>query len=200
MRIILGSESPRRREIFRSIVPPGCTPEFVSHGIDEDAIEADGAPALTLAIALAKNRGICERIDEPAIVVTADSLVMFPATDVRGIRGKPAGPDQAKSWLRDYRMGPVACVTSVVVTSLAHGHPKWAGSFTDSASVLFRDLDDDFIDLLVSEGTVLGCAGAFMVEHPLFEGRIVGFDGNPQTIQGLPGELTRQFIIHSVGD
>jgi septum formation protein len=170
---------------MRSVVLPF---DVISPDIDEKAFRQQSATARTMAVAMAKGRAIAERLTEPAIIVTADTVVRMPDGS---IREKPANGQEARGWLRSYRGVNPCCFTSVYALRTSDGMDVIA---TDSATIAFRVFSEQRIDDILADGTVMRCAGAFTMEHPLFADHIRQIWGNPETIQGLPGPFVRSHL------
>ena len=142
MRIILGSSSIRRAEILRSIVLPF---DVISPDIDEKAFRQPSATARTMAVAMAKGRAIAQRVHEPAIIITADTVVRM---EDGAIREKPANEQEARGWLRSYRFAKPCCITSVYALRTSDGLDVIA---TDSATIAFRTFSEQ-ITAIVFDG------------------------------------------------
>ncbi|HXK36490.1 MAG TPA: Maf family protein [Candidatus Paceibacterota bacterium] len=183
MKIVLGSQSPRRLEILRSVVPKRFVVEALPTGLDEKAIPRPVSPAgITLKFAIRKSVALQQLVHEPAILVTADTVTVF----CDQVREKPEHPDQARQWLDSYNDAPVQVVTAVVIFDNRSRHDE---AIVDSATVRFKGLTAQRIDAILADGTAMGCAGGIMVEHPLFQPLVDRIFGDPQTVQGLPGRL-----------
>ena len=141
-----------------------------------------------MAVAMAKGRAIAQRVHEPAIIITADTVVRM---EDGAIREKPANEQEARGWLRSYRFAKPCCITSVYALRTSDGLDVIA---TDSATIAFRTFSELRITDILAEGTAMGCAGAFTMEHPLFADHIRHVWGNPETIQGLPGPFVRSHL------
>ena len=187
MRIILGSQSPRRLEILRQVVPDGMAVEVIIPDIDERAIRMPSAATLTLAIARAKNRAVRAGVDGDAVILTADTVAVCNTR----VREKPTDPAQLQHWLETYRHHPVTAVTSLWVHRTATG---WAGSVTDTAKVFFRPFTDARIREIVRDRAFYGSAGGFLIEHPLMEHEVMEISGDRETVQGLPGRLAKLLV------
>lgn len=193
MRIILGSQSPRRLEILRTAVPSGHTIEVMPADIDEKAIRLTNPGALTLAIALAKNDAVTARIEGDAVIVTADTVSVCTGR----IREKPRTGTELHDFVQSYSYRPVAAITSVVVRRMATG---WSGSVTDEASVQFRYFTQREIAAIVAEPAFYGSAGGYLIEHPLMRDHVMEVRGDPDTIQGLPARLVRLLVADALND
>jgi septum formation protein len=82
MHIILGSQSQGRRELLAAM---GYAFAVMPAHIDERAIRSEDSGALTLALAHAKADALLPQIHEPALLITADQVVVWQGT----IREKP---------------------------------------------------------------------------------------------------------------
>ncbi|HXV27022.1 MAG TPA: Maf family protein [Candidatus Paceibacterota bacterium] len=197
-RIILASQSPRRAEILRGVLPPGTSLTVVNPAIDEKAIRYPGPAALTMAIARAKNEAVAKLLSDDAIVVTADTVAVWEGE----IREKPRDPAELRRFAISYGYAPVTAVTSVWVHRThavpaggpGTGYFGWSGSATDAASVSFSPFSDLELDAIVKEPAFYGSAGGFLIEHPLMKDHVLGIDGDAETIQGLPGRLVRLLL------
>jgi septum formation protein len=193
MNIVMGSQSPRRLEILRTVVPKGMAIKVIPADIDEKAIRFAGASALTLAVALAKNRAVQLKLAWPAIVVTADTVAVCGGR----IREKPETTDELRAFLDSYRNGlPAECVTSVVVVNTLTGFDP---SATDTATVTFKWFGTARVEEIVRTQLFFGAAGGFIIKHPLFVDLIRSISGDPETVEGLPGRLTKLLIKDAIG-
>src|SRR3989344_9516090 len=94
MRIILGSKSPRRATILKEM---GYEFEIMPSHIDERAITSDDPAQLALLLARAKADALLPKITPPAILITADLIVVWNGQ----IREKPTTPDEARRFLAE---------------------------------------------------------------------------------------------------
>lgn len=190
MRIILASQSPRRLEILRSVVPEGAALEAMPANIDEKAIRKPKPDMLTLAIARAKGEAVRKKLDGDGIIVAADTVVICNTR----LRGKPADRLQLQHWLETYRRFPANVITSVWVHRLSCG---WSGTATESATVLFSRFSDADIGDILRRKEFYGAAGGFIIDHPLMSAKVAevsGGDNGRSTVQGLPVQKVRQLL------
>jgi septum formation protein len=133
--IVLGSSSVWRKEVMKNLLGT-LDIETISPDIDEKAIRDKDPSQLTLKIARAKSKALLERLKheghQPCILVCSDQVVCFG--DKQGeIREKPETIEQAKQFLRSYRLKPAVCVASVVVTNTLTGKQTegvdWASQY-----------------------------------------------------------------------
>lgn len=183
MKIILGSESKARREILESM---GYQFEVMPADIDEEAIQLADPVELTLSLAHAKSEALLLRISEPAILITADQVVVYREK----IRGKPCGHVEAIMFLKSYNDYPAETVTSVVVTNTVTGQ---SASGTDKAKIWFQIPPGVILDYAVF-GDSLEHAGGFAHEHPILAPCVVKIEGESESLAGLPRKLTAALI------
>lgn len=187
MRIILGSESLRRLENMRTIVPDV---EQMAADINEDEVRewyaGKGIRVITSAIALQKSHALRKQIRSDAIILSADTMM-----DYKGdVRGKPRDADQARQYLRTSRKGLTDVVTALVGYNTRNNRDV---ALVDSATISFTGLTDEAIERIIADGIALKACGAIVSEHPLFRAYI-GISGDPETVQGLPTRLVRPML------
>ena len=179
-RLVLASASPARLRLLRAA---GLDPEVVVSGVDEEAVEAEDARSLVLALAEAKAAVVGARHPD-AVVVGCDSMLVFDGE----VLGKPASPGEAVARWRRMRGRSGDLLT---------GHCVVAGdrSASDVASTLVRfgTPTDDEIDAYVATGEPLGVAGAFTLD-----GRsapfVDGVEGDPGNVIGISLPLLRDLL------
>lgn len=184
VRIVLGSSSKFRQQVLLEM---GHTFEVISPDIDEKTIRLNDPVALTLAIAQAKLSALVQRIEGPAIIITADQVVSHAGA----IREKPITTAEAKHFLQTSSKASSQTVSSVVVFNTETGRQS---SGTDIVTITLRDLSESTIDALITEGTIMHIAGALQIENPLFKPFVKSIDGTLDSIVGLPKELTQRLI------
>lgn len=62
----------------------------------------------------------------------------------------------------------------------------------------FSQIPEEVVQHLVTEGTVMKCAGALMIENPLLEPFITCFDGTKDAIMGLPKDTVLRLVAEAV--
>ncbi len=190
MKIILASQSPRRRELLGQV---GLTFEIVSPEVDE--AQYGGLPPRELVQTLSRAKALdaARRVPAGSLVLGADTVVVLDGQAL----GKPDGPEGARAML----------------TALSgRTHEVWTG-FTlcrDGAvhteavatEVTFRALAPEEIDRYVATGEPLDKAGAYGIQ-----GRgallVAQIRGDYSNVVGLPlcavGQALRRFGVDPLG-
>ncbi len=184
MKIILGSQSKGRKKVFEEM---GYSFEVFVADIDEKAIRRKNPKELTLTIARSKSEALKSKISEPAILITADTVVVWNGE----IREKPRNKNEAKEFLESLHLYPSEVVTAVVVTNISTG--KIAEGL-DVARVYFHAFSEKEIRDILKEGSALNLAGGFAVYGKIWESHIKMFEGAMDSLMGLPKKLTKQLI------
>jgi septum formation protein len=160
MRVILASQSPRRRELLSLV---GIEHEVQPADIDESPWPDEAPVPHTERLARAKAQVIAARAPD-ALVIAADTIVVIDGA----ILGKPAGIPEARAMLAQ-----LSGRTHEVCTAMAVAQGERVESAVVRVSVRFRTLDDDTIARYVNTGEPMDKAGAYgiqgygatMVEH-----------------------------------
>ena len=184
MKIILGSASKQRKMVLERW---GHAFGVMIADIDEKAIRFDDPKKLTMALALAKAEVLRLRIKEPALLITADQVVLCNGE----ILEKPESPEQARRFLKGYAKYPAQPVNAVVVTNTETG--AQAGE-NDENTVYFRAFPDDVIEQLIAQGNIFRQAGSFSLEDPLVAPYVERIVGTLDSVEGLPKEITERLM------
>ncbi|MDY3847954.1 MAG: Maf-like protein [Prevotella sp.] len=175
MKIILASNSPRRRELLA-----GLDLDFevkVLKGIDETY--PDDMPAEDVAgyIAAKKADAYLGIIDADQLVITADTVVIVRDE----ILGKPVDDDDARRMLRMLSGRSHHVVTGVcLLTSVSRRQ------FSVTTEVTFKTLSDDEIDYYVSRYSPMDKAGAYGIQEWIGYVGVTALKGSYYNVMGLP--------------
>jgi len=157
----------------------------MSPDIDEKSIRSSDPEVLASALAKAKADSLKKRVKEPAIIITADQVVLCGDE----IREKPGTPDEARRFLKSYRTSPAETVSALYLHNTS---TKKSAAGVDRVKVHLKFLSDEIIEAIIAEGTIFHCAGGFAVEHPLMEPFVENIDGELESVMGMPiGLITR---------
>ncbi|HYS16872.1 MAG TPA: Maf family protein [Candidatus Binatia bacterium] len=181
MRLILASQSPRRRELLRRI-----RPEFEVIPSDIDEVLEGGPTAEAVAgLALRKARAVAARAGS-GVVLAADTIVVIDGVAL----GKPSGAEEARAMLVRLRGRQHEVLTGVGVVDAATGR---AASTTVVSRVLMAAYPDATIEAYAASGSPLDKAGAYAIQD--LQGALVdGVVGSYTNVVGLPLEATRRLL------
>lgn len=185
MKIVLASNSPRRKEILDNI---GVQYEVIPSGIDEIVRGAENPEEVVMALALEKALDVVRNTPEDTIVIAADTVVVIDGI----ILGKPSDRRDAERMLsllsgREHRV-----MTGFSLTS------KNGPTIVDfeSTDVRFNTLSKEVISNYIDTNEPMDKAGAYAIQGhgALLVSRISGDYFN---IVGLPvNTLNRQLEQH----
>jgi septum formation protein len=185
MKIILGSSSKWRAKVLDE---SGLkVDELMSPGIDEKAIRHDDPEKLVLALAHAKADALVGRIQESALLITADQVVFCDGQ----IREKPKDQDEARFFLRTYINHPAEMVNGVVVTNTKTGR---RAEGVDRASISYKPTLENVINEIIANSYAMECAGALVTENPLMQAHEATSSGGSDSFMGMPIELVKRLI------
>lgn len=174
-KIILASNSPRRRELlagldipFQVKVLPG-----VSESYPED-LPVDQIPEYIAQEKAAAYQGM---IGEDELVLTADTVVILK----NEVLGKPKGLREASEMLHRLSGKTHRVVTGVCLTTQTEQR-----HFSVTTEVTFRELTDIEISYCVDRYKPLDKAGAYGVQEWIGYIGVTGLKGSYYNVMGLP--------------
>jgi nucleoside triphosphate pyrophosphatase len=173
-RLVLASGSPRRRELISLLGLP-----FIirAANVDERQLNGESPAAMVVRLSEAKARSIGHaRQDE--LVVAADTVV---ALDDQ-VLGKPAGRDEAAKMLYALRRRLHNVYSGLSVWHPASG--RLVSELSDTV-VWMRDYTDDEVARYVDSGDPLDKAGAYAIQHPVFD-PVARVEGCWLSVMGFP--------------
>ena len=151
MRVILASQSPRRRELLSLV---GIEHEVQPADIDETPWPDEAPVPHTERLARAKAGVIASRAPD-ALVIAADTIVVIDGA----ILGKPADIPDARAMLRR-----LSGRSHEVCTAMAVAIGDRVESSVVRVPVRFRELDDETITRYVNTGEPMDKAGAYGIQ------------------------------------
>ena len=175
MRLILASNSPRRRELLRNA---GIDFEVCPSNVQELRREGEAPEVFARRTAREKAQEVAGRFPPGTIVLGADTIVVI---DDR-ILGKPSGAEEARRFLSILSGATHHVITGICV---ARSPNAIAAVEHEVTRVTFRRLDEDDISQYVRSGEPMDKAGAYGIQGlaSKFVPRIEGCYFN---IVGLP--------------
>lgn len=184
-RVILASESPRRKELFGKL---GIPFEVQASGVSEEVEKELSPEDFTLAIANQKSDEVVKG-NEDAVVIAADTTVFLGEK----LLSKPVDSKQAKEFLQALSGQEHRVITGVSI--------QGAGisiGFTETTTVQFYKLTEEQIDAYVASGDSLDKAGAYGIQTlgGMFVEKI---NGDYNNVVGLPlGRLFQTLLTLKV--
>lgn len=186
-RLILGSASPWRARVLRNA---GYVFTTMIADIDERQFRFLLNPSeLALTIAMAKAKELLKRIEEDAILITADQVVSCADS----IYEKPHSPEEARKFLKSYAEHAAVTVSALVLTDTQSKKQVFG---VDLVNIHFRPIPDEVIEKLIGDGEIFKCAGGFQIEgdNDMISPYIESIDGAVDSIKGMPLALFKQLL------
>jgi septum formation protein len=187
-RLILASQSPRRKELLELL---GWPFEVIPSTVDEGTAPAGLAPAqLARWLATQKAAEVAGRYPD-AFVIGADTIVVLGDQ----VLGKPVGVDDARRMLRLLSGVSHAVITGIAVRRA--GPEPLLLSDVVQTEVTFRRLTDNEIEAYLLTGEAMDKAGAYGIQG--YASLLVeGVQGDYPNIVGLP-VARLAMLLRSVG-
>lgn len=174
-RLILASQSPRRRQLLSDC---GLEYELAERYEVEEVfpatMEADEVPVYLSRL---KSEGYPAELTENDILLTADTVVIVD----NQILGKPADEDDARAMLRTLSARAHRVTTGVTLRSRTRSE-----SFAVQSDVYFRELTDEEIDYYVERYRPMDKAGSYGIQEWIGYVGIERIDGSFYNVMGLP--------------
>lgn len=177
-KIILGSASPRRRELLA-----GLDLEFtVDTGNTFDEVYDDDVPTDDIPSVLSKGKsyGFHRVLENDEILITSDTLVLCADR----VMGKPHSREEAIDMLKTLSGRDHKVITAITIRD----NTKCRTS-SDTAVVHFKSLTNSEIEYYVDAYNPFDKAGAYGIQEWVGYIGIDRIDGSYFTIMGLPVHL-----------
>ena len=173
-RLILASQSPRRRELVRLL---GHEVEYAVSAVEETRIGGESPEDHVTRLSLAKVRDVGGRVDD-GIVIGSDTIVVLDGD----IMEKPGDAEEAVAMLLR-----LAGRTHTVYTGFALYNARTGGYVTgyETTRVTMRRFDRGMAERYTATGEPMDKAGAYGIQHPAFS-PAAGVDGCYMNVVGLP--------------
>ena len=194
MKILLGSQSPRRRELLA-----GLDVDFRVVAIDADEHYPEGLQGgeIPYFISRAKAEAYGEPLAEDEVLLTADTIVWVPGEGGRGgvMLGKPKDEEEARAMLR-LLSGRMHAVYTGVTLRTREGMQ----TIVDKTEVWFRALTEEEIAYYVAKYQPLDKAGAYGVQEWIGYVGVTKIVGSYFNVMGLPVERVWENIMNKQED
>lgn len=174
-KILLGSKSPRRRELLQMLRIPFST--VVCESVNENYPE--GMPALEVPQYLSEKKGdsLISFMKSDELVITADTLVVLGDR----ILGKPKDKEDAVRMLQELSGKTHMVVTGVTITT-----KNRRTSFTVTTDVTFAKINEDEARYYVDSFSPLDKAGAYGIQEWIGGAAVEKINGSFYNVMGLP--------------
>lgn len=183
-RIILGSNSPRRKELLA-----GLDIEFtVDTGNTFEEVYEEDTPHEHIPEVLSegKSYGFHRPLEEDEILITSDTLVLSGDR----VMGKPHSREEAIDMLRFLSGRDHKVITAITIRDRHECRTS-----SDTAIVSFKNLSDNEIEYYVDNFKPFDKAGAYGIQEWIGYIGIGRIEGSFFTIMGLPVHLVYQELL-----
>ena len=176
MKLILASQSPRRRQLLSLLnIPFDIAPADIEETINEDKPLRDEIEKLSFLKANAVFKD-----NKDAVVIGSDTIVTLD----NKVLGKPEDKEDAKRMLRLLQNNKHVVITAVTIIS-----SKMSETFSVVSDVYFYPLSEEEIDKYLENDEGYDKAGAYAIQG-LGSKFIKKIDGDFYAIMGFPiGEV-----------
>lgn len=174
-RIILGSGSPRRRELMAGLdleFSVDTRNNFVEN-VDPETIPSE-VPVL---MSRGKSYGFHRSLEPNEILVTAETVVLIEGK----VLGKPHSREQAVGMLQELSGKTHRVITAVTIRDCSKEE-----TFTDSTLVTFMPLSTEEIDYYIDKYKPFDKAGAYGVQEWIGYVAIARLEGSFYNVMGFP--------------
>lgn len=187
MKIILASNSPRRKELLGGL---GVDFEVkVMNGVDESYPQT--LPANEVAEYIAIEKANAYQVEPDELLITADTVVIVG----NDILGKPKDAADAQRMLHEISGRTHQVVTGVCLTTKYEQR-----HFSVSTDVTFKQLTDDEIEFYIRNHRPFDKAGAYGIQEWIGYIGVTALNGSYYNVMGFPvqrvyEELTQHFGV-----
>jgi len=177
-KIILGSNSPRRRELLA-----GLSVDFTvdtGNTFEEHYDASTPHEKVPCVLAEGKSLGFHRDLSPDEILITSDTVVICDDE----VMGKPHGREDAVRMLKKLSGRNHQVITAVTLRSIDRME-----TISDTAHVHFKDLTDEEIDFYIDRFKPFDKAGAYGIQEWIGYIGIDRIDGSFYNIMGFPVHL-----------
>lgn len=172
-RIILASESPRRKEFFERY---NMDFETIASSIDEKMDNETKPDALVMSLALQKAQDVASKVEE-GIIIAADTIVYKDE-----VLGKPKNKEEALEVLKKLSGNSHKVFTGIAIIDKKEN--KIIVDFEET-EVVFRELKDKEIEAYLNTNEYKDKAGSYGIQG-LGEILVKEIKGSYSNVVGLP--------------
>ena len=181
-RLILASNSPRRRELLG-----GLGLRFEVHVLpDIEENYPEGLPMEEIPQYIAREKAASYDISSDELLLTADTIVVVDSE----VLGKPCDAADARRMLQALSGRAHQVITSVCLTSI---HKQRV--FAVSTEVSFKSLTDEEIDYYIANYRPYDKAGAYGIQEWIGYIGVTGLRGSYFNVMGLPVQRIYEELV-----
>lgn len=187
-KIILGSNSPRRKELLG-----GLDIDFtVDTGNTFEEVYDPSTPHERIPEVLSegKSYGFHRELADDEVLITSDTLVLCGDR----VMGKPHSREEAIDMLRC-----LSCREHKVITAVTIRDSRRCKTTADTALVYFKELTDNEIEYYIDQYRPFDKAGAYGIQEWIGYIGIDKIEGSYFTIMGLPVHLVYKELLNFIG-
>ena len=187
-KVILASNSPRRRELLSGLNVDFTvdTRNTFEESFPEDMPHCD-VPA---AMSLGKSMGFWRPLDEDEILITSDTMVLLDSL----IMGKPHDRQEAMEMLRS-----LSGRTHEVITAVTVRDAHQCETVSDITTVTFREMTDDEIEYYIDTCQPFDKAGAYGIQEWIGYAACTSITGSFYNVMGFPVHKVYDELIKFAG-
>ena len=178
--LILGSQSPRRKELLSWLNIP-----FKVQVADLEEISNESEPSdVALDIASQKAHAVANncQTDQHPFIISSDTIVVLDGK----IYGKPKDKNDARIILNELSNRTHQVITGVSFYFYESANAKWREHlFFDSTEVTFNEITNDLMEAYLVTGDSLDKAGAYGIQGPSLT-FISKVNGSYSNVVGFP--------------
>ena len=174
-RIILASNSPRRRELLAGL---GIDYEvYTLQGVDESYPSDLPVEQIAEYIAAEKAAAYQKQMAVDELIITADTIVVVDGE----VMGKPHDADDARRMLHKLSNRTHQVITGVSITTTEKQR-----RFSVITDVTFKSLTNEEIDYYITNYRPVDKAGAYGIQEWIGYIGVTGLNGSYFNVMGLP--------------
>lgn len=182
LKIVLASQSPRRRELLQSM---GLSFQSIGLDINEDFPDHLKEHEIPVFLSEKKAAALKDTFDNDTIIITADTIVWHGDTALN----KPLNSDDAKRMLKQLNGKWHTVYTGVTVVKGTANITRW-----DSTKVKFAKMEEQWIDHYIQRYQPMDKAGSYGAQDFWGLVSIEALQGSYYNVMGLPTHLVFQML------
>ncbi len=188
MKLILGSQSPRRRELLGGLDVPFS---WVKIDTEESYPSSLSAEDIPIYISREKADAYAEALGKDEVLITSDTIVWFDGS----MLGKPKDNADAKRMLSLLSGKTHQVYTAVCFTWYDDKRRQQVqDTLCDKTDVTFRDLSNEEIDYYVDNYNPTDKAGAYGIQEWIGYVGVTRMEGSYFNVMGFPIERVYMYL------